>query len=636
MSLVVGGTYNIELIASTATNGYEQIESFINFPNTIFQVNNVVATYTANAGTDPDALTKLYADGCSWENDPNSPNYRSCLSTGKYGGDVTMNYNVTIIGGGGTTQTLNTLIYDFSGSSYHYNSDFSTSARTANIIDPTAVTIEKSFAPGATVDGGISTLTFTINNPNAAVISDVNFNDTFPTSPGAMVVANPTGASTTGCGTPTFAPVAGATSISFSGGEVPANGNCLVSVNVTVPAVGVYNNTSDNLFVGTTDTGDNASDSLTVTADPPPPSPICGLVIAAWNFTGIADPIGSPAPSTQASDVSTAAITFGGTVPSPITAVEDSASGNPIQSVHMFGWQNAGPIVTATSPFIQIEIDTSNYTGVNLTFDLERKSNGPDSEELYFDSGSGFTLKSAFSSTTSWASYGAFDFTLQTSTTGSTFFRLYGFRANTPSSGADLNIDNVSFTGCSIPDPPTITKNFSPDPVAVNDTSTLSFTVTNPNAAVTLNGIAFSDTLPAGVTVADSGPTAICGGSLSTINATSTIAFTGGSLAGGANCVIPVTVTVTTAGPHLNVSGFISATESGTNTGPTGSASDSITAISPPSISKIFNPNPILTGGTSTLTFSIINPNPDDQLTGVAFSDTFLTSPGAVIVASPT
>jgi len=45
-------------------------------------------------------------------------------------------YNVTIIAGGGTNQTLSALIYDFSGSSYHYNSDYSASARIAAIIDP--------------------------------------------------------------------------------------------------------------------------------------------------------------------------------------------------------------------------------------------------------------------------------------------------------------------------------------------------------------------------------------------------------------------------------------------------------------------------------------------------------------------
>ena len=37
MTLMVGQEYWIKLVGSTATNGYEQIETFINFPNTIFQ-----------------------------------------------------------------------------------------------------------------------------------------------------------------------------------------------------------------------------------------------------------------------------------------------------------------------------------------------------------------------------------------------------------------------------------------------------------------------------------------------------------------------------------------------------------------------------------------------------------------------
>src|SRR5688572_596211 len=44
MALLVGQTYNITLVGSTATNGYEQIETFINFPNTIFQVLDVDTT----------------------------------------------------------------------------------------------------------------------------------------------------------------------------------------------------------------------------------------------------------------------------------------------------------------------------------------------------------------------------------------------------------------------------------------------------------------------------------------------------------------------------------------------------------------------------------------------------------------
>ena len=37
VSLLVGGTYTIQLIGGTATQGYNQLEDFINFPNSIFQ-----------------------------------------------------------------------------------------------------------------------------------------------------------------------------------------------------------------------------------------------------------------------------------------------------------------------------------------------------------------------------------------------------------------------------------------------------------------------------------------------------------------------------------------------------------------------------------------------------------------------
>jgi LPXTG-site transpeptidase (sortase) family protein len=137
MNLTLGNTYDITLISSTTPNGYEQIESFINFLNTVFRLNSVTASYTHDEGTDPYADERLYANGCNWDADPNSPTYRSCLGTGKYGGTLTITYNVTIIGGGGTNQQLSTLIYDYSGSSYHYNNDFP-STRFAQINDPAA------------------------------------------------------------------------------------------------------------------------------------------------------------------------------------------------------------------------------------------------------------------------------------------------------------------------------------------------------------------------------------------------------------------------------------------------------------------------------------------------------------------
>jgi hypothetical protein len=144
MNLVVGNTYTIELVASTATNGYEQIESFINLPNVIFQTLSVSSTYTAPSGYTGD---KLYEDACGWDPVTTSPTYRSCVGPAnpagdKAGGNVTLTYTVKILSGAGTSRTLNTLIYDFSGSSYHYNNDFSSTFVIARIfLPPTAANV---------------------------------------------------------------------------------------------------------------------------------------------------------------------------------------------------------------------------------------------------------------------------------------------------------------------------------------------------------------------------------------------------------------------------------------------------------------------------------------------------------------
>lgn len=188
MTLVVGNTYSIELDGGTATQGYNQFESFINFPNTIFQILSVSTEYSADNSpyvTNPN--NKLYADACGWDNNPSSPNYRSCIG-GDYkagGSSVKTTYTVKIIGGGGTGQTLYGLLYDFSGSSYHYNADFPVNTWEAAIVDPTAIGIAKTFSPSSTTIGGTSTLTFTLSNPNPGVVSGAAFTDILPSLSGS-------------------------------------------------------------------------------------------------------------------------------------------------------------------------------------------------------------------------------------------------------------------------------------------------------------------------------------------------------------------------------------------------------------------------------------------------------------------
>jgi uncharacterized repeat protein (TIGR01451 family) len=60
--------------------------------------------------------------------------------------------------------------------------------------------------------------------------------------------------------------------------------------------------------------------------------------------------------------------------------------------------------------------------------------------------------------------------------------------------------------------PPSIAKVFNPSNIALNATTSLTFTITNPAAnAVSLTGVAFTDTLPTGLTVGNASAT-ICGG----------------------------------------------------------------------------------------------------------------------------
>ena len=74
--------------------------------------------------------------------------------------------------------------------------------------------------------------------------------------------------------------------------------------------------------------------------------------------------------------------------------------------------------------------------------------------------------------------------------------------------GTELITMTFSTTGCgaftfnsSINSPPLITKTFVPETIEAGATSTLTFTITNPNNfAIGLSGIAYTDTFPSGMT----------------------------------------------------------------------------------------------------------------------------------------
>ena len=179
-TVYVGQTYTYTLNASTATQGYDQLEDFLSLSNVIFQVLAVNTTYSAPAGATND---KFYADACGWDNDPLSGTYRSCIgpanySGGKVGGTVVTTYTVKVLSTGTTTATA--LILDHSGSSYHYNSDYGSTSITISAVQPN-VGLQKAVNPsGSQPPGTDLTYSIAFTNTGSAPATGLVVTDPIP------------------------------------------------------------------------------------------------------------------------------------------------------------------------------------------------------------------------------------------------------------------------------------------------------------------------------------------------------------------------------------------------------------------------------------------------------------------------
>lgn len=189
-TVYVGQTYTYTVNATTATQGYEQLEAFLNLSNVIFQVQAIATTYTS-----PPAATndKFYADACGWDNNPLSATYRSCIgpanySGGKAGGTISSTYTVKILSTGVTTASA--LIMDFSGSSYHYNNDFGLGV---NSITITAIPAP---VPNVGLQKSVSPTTAAQLIPGADLLYAIAFTNSGTASASSLVVTDPIPANT--------------------------------------------------------------------------------------------------------------------------------------------------------------------------------------------------------------------------------------------------------------------------------------------------------------------------------------------------------------------------------------------------------------------------------------------------------
>ena len=386
------------------------------------------------------------------------------------------------------------------------------------------------------------------------------------TLPAGLVVSTPNGLTGT-CGAGTITATAGTNVISLSGGTIAASGSCTFSVNVTGIAAGTQNNTTGNVTSTEGGTGGTASASINVVAPPSIAKVFNPSNIALNATTSLTFTITNPA----ANVVALTGVAFSDTLPTGLTVANATAT-------------VCGGTLTTTAP-----------TGIAL---------------------SGATIAASgqcqFSVTVTGAAAGQY-----TNTTGNV-------------SSTNGGTGNTASANLTVAAPPTITKAFGATSILLNATTSVTFTLNNPNSSLALTGIAFSDTLPAGLQVATpNGLVTTCTGTVTAAAGSGSISLTGATLAANANCKVSVNVQGIAAGVQNNTTGPVSSTESGP--GATSNTA-SITVIGPPSIAKAFGAASIQLNGTTTLTFTITNPNATVAINGVAFGDTL---PAGLTVATP-
>jgi predicted outer membrane repeat protein len=152
-------------------------------------------------------------------------------------------------------------------------------------------------------------------------------------------------------------------------------------------------------------------------------------------------------------------------------------------------------------------------------------------------------------------------------------------RGVTRPQGPACDIGAFEFQASGSPLPPTAAKNFGAATIPLNGSTSLTFTINNPNASSQVSGVTLNDSLPAGLVV--STPNGLVDGCTSVTAAagSNTIFLNDIILAANTSCTYSVNVTGTTLGVKNNVTDPITSDQ---GTGATASASVTVVAVGPP------------------------------------------------------
>jgi uncharacterized repeat protein (TIGR01451 family) len=448
------------------------------------------------------------------------------------------------------------------------------------------VTVSKVFTPSTITIGGVSVLTVSIANTatGSLPLTGLALTDTLP----ANVTIAATPAASTTCGAGTVAATAGGSSVALSAGTLASGATCTITVSVTSNVAGPYTNTIPASAVTSNEGASNTAPATAVlTVNNAPPVVVTKAFSPASIISGGTSTLTVTIANTNASAVALTALALTDTLPTGVTVA-------------------ATPAAATTCPS-----GTAAATAGGTTLALTGGT---------LAAGASCTMSVSVTSSVPNAYLNTIPIGAVTTTQGA---------SNTAAATATLTVTASNVT---------LSKSFTPATINPGGTSVLTLTIANTaTGAGALTGLALTDGLPAGVTIAATPATSTtCGAGTVTATAGGTsVALSAGTLGAGATCTVSVSVTGTLPGGYLNTIpiGALTSTQGASNAAP---ASATLTIVNAPPvvISKAFAPASIISGGTSTLTVTIANTNASAvALTALALSDSLPT--GVTVAATP-
>jgi LPXTG-site transpeptidase (sortase) family protein len=535
----------------------DDLPNGLTISNTTTATNSCGGSLTATAGT---ARIELSLGTIPASANPGTTN-----------GTCAITVPVTALSGASTGPYLNTIpINNLTTKEGAKNTAAANATLTVN-----SVSITKSFSPASIPAGETSTLTITLTNPTAVDYTGAAFNDTLPTQ-----LRLGSGTPVNGCGGSLSAP-AGDSTIQLSGGTIPANSNCVITVPVTAPmstSSGTYTNT---IPVDGLTTSEGAKNKTAA---------IATLTIQSIGITKVFSP---------------ATIVAGGSSMLTITLL--NPTGSPYTGA-AFTDNLLGGLVVASSPAADngcggVFTATAGTSKITLAGGTIPASSNPGTDN-------GTCIIKVPVTAPAGTSSGAISNTIPAG------------GLTTEQGASNTSAATTSLTNQSV----SISKVFSPTSFPAGSTSKLTITLTNPTAS-DYTGAAVSDTLPSApntnLSIVSGSEATTCAGGSVIVTQPRTVSLSGGTIPAGSSCTISVNVTtpssaVSAAYTNTIPVNALTTTQGAKNT-TAPSAGVSVTSISPV-VAKSFSPTSISPSGNSRLRITI-TPPADTGLTNFSIVD---------------